>query len=312
MNHLREKYSVQTGFIPNSLIQEGREYHAYDINNPDAAPERVYIQSINENGEGHFDVGLMYETDRTTDFWHLYPNDKVFKEYVAQIAEEVKPKKPIKILGLKKKALNENKDYKIKLRPEQKIQIGSEVIYEKQRGSVIGAIGDKWIVQCQYSTYTVDSKDLTNLAERREVYGLDQFKFDDKTQKVLFEQMVKCGVYMRNVPIRTQGCHVKYSEWLNAKDEEPVRVLVESKTQMFNKSQIRILEDINSFANEGGYIDGVIVDESTGEAIESIMINVEDYTAATGDAGMVKVIRTMDGEPVADTLPKAILSTLSV
>ena len=91
MNHLREKYSVQTGFIPNSLIQEGREYHAYDINNPDAAPERVYIQSINENGEGHFDVGLMYETDRTTDFWHLYPNDKVFKEYVAQITEEVKP-----------------------------------------------------------------------------------------------------------------------------------------------------------------------------------------------------------------------------
>lgn len=221
-------------------------------------------------------------------------------------------KKSIKILGLKKKSLNESKDYEIKMKPAPKIQIGDTVIYKKQKGYVIGAIGEEWIVQCQYSTYTAKSSELTSLMNKGNVYGLDQFKFDDKTQKVLFEQMVSCGIYMNNVAIKTQGCHVKFSDWSNAKPEDPIKILVEGSIQMMQKNNVRILEDINDFANPENYIEGVIIDESTGEAIESVMINVSDYTSSIGDAEMVRILRKQDGEPQLDTIPKALLSTLSV
>ncbi|NJO89837.1 MAG: hypothetical protein HC831_13485 [Chloroflexia bacterium] len=75
MNKLREKFSIHKGFIPNSKIEAGKEYLAY----ANESEERVYINSIVENGVGHYDVELVYESDRSTDHWHLYPDDKVFK-----------------------------------------------------------------------------------------------------------------------------------------------------------------------------------------------------------------------------------------
>ncbi|NJO89836.1 MAG: hypothetical protein HC831_13480 [Chloroflexia bacterium] len=199
------------------------------------------------------------------------------------------------------------------MKKESKIQIGDDVIFNKQRGNVIGAIGDKWIVQCQYSTYTCESKDLTNLKDRREVHGLDQFKFDKKTQALLFEQIVSCGIYMGRTPIKITGCSTQYSSWRDAKDDDPIRVMMaEGGSQMFPKNQVQILEDINAFANPDNYIEGVIVDESTGEALESVMINVEDYTSSTGEAGPVRILRKAGDEQEIDTVPKAILKTLSV
>jgi hypothetical protein len=219
----------------------------------------------------------------------------------------------VKILGITKKSLNESKDYKVKMREEPKIQIGDAIIYDKKKGYVIGAIGEQWIIQCQYSTFTVNEKDLTSLKKRREVEGLDQFKFDEKTQGLLFEQMVQCGIFMGRTPIKTRGCAVKYSEWKKAKDDDHVKVLVETEIQMYPKANVKVLEDVNSFANPENYIEGVVVDEETDEAMESVMINVEDYTAGIGDADMVRILRKdPSGEPQLDTLPKALLKTLSV
>ena len=77
-------------------------------------------------------------------------------------------------------------------------------------------------------------------------------------------------------------------------------------------------EDVNDFANPDGYIPGVVIDESTEEVVESIMINAGDYTNAIGDTDMVRVIRQgedkkddFEGQTI-ETMPKAILRTLAV
>lgn len=311
MNHLRESYSVFEGFIPVPSIQAGREYLAYG-SDPSQDPERVYIEGIQEGAANTFNVHVVYESDRSSDQWNIPADSKIFKEYIP-VQEEAKPE-GAKILGVKKRSLNESKEetFKVVMKPAHKIQIGDDVIYDKKRGSVIGAIGEQWIVQCQYATYTVDSKDLTPLGEKREVYGYDQFKFDEKTQSLLFEQMVGCGIFMGNTPVKITGCNVKYSDWRDAKPEDQIKVMVESATQFFPKDQIRILEDVNSFANPDNYIEGVIVDEESDEAVENVMINAEDYTNTVGDADSVRILRKVAGETELSTFPKALLKTLSV
>ena len=313
MNHLRESYSILKGFLPNSKIEAGREYLAHSS---EGEPARVYIDSIVESANGHFDIQLTYEADRSTDFWHVDAEQAIFKPFVEVVKEE---KKGAKILGLKKKSLNEGKNegrpdetFKVVMKPEHRVQIGDDVIYDKQRASVIGAIGEKWIVQCQYSTYTVETKDLTSLKAKRDVYGYEQFKFDEQTQSLLFEQMVRCGIFMGTTPVRTMGCNVKYSDWRDAKDDTQLRVLVEGATHFFPKAQIQILEDINDFANLDNYIEGVIVDEADEKAVENVLINAEDYTNSIGDAESVRVLRKVDGKSELETIPKSWLKTLSV
>jgi hypothetical protein len=313
MNHLRESYSILKGFLPNSQVEAGKEYLAHSS---EGEPARVYIDSIVEGVNGNFDIQLTYEADRSTDFWNVAPEQGIFRPYVEVVKEE---RKGVKILGLKKKSLNEGKKegrpdetYKVVMKPEHKVQIGDDVIYDKQRASVIGAIGEKWIIQCQYSTYTVESKDLTALKAKRDVYGYDQFKFDEQTQNLLFEQMVSCGIYMGNTPVKITGCNVKYSDWRDGKDDTQLRILIEGSTQFFPKSQIRIFEDINDFANLDNYIEGVIVDEEDEKAVENVLINAEDYTSTVGDAESVRVIRKVNGESELETIPKAWLKTLSI
>jgi hypothetical protein len=79
------------------------------------------------------------------------------------------------------------------------------------------------------------------------------------------------------------------------------------------KSNIRILEDINDFANEDNYIPGVLIDEATEEVIENILVQAIDYTDAIGDADSVRIIRkTPEGEQEIQTVPKSMVRTLAI
>jgi hypothetical protein len=192
-------------------------------------------------------------------------------------------------------------------------QVGDKVIYNGQRGYVIGQSRDgDLLVQIQGSSDFVKPSAVKVVGMKAKVME-PPIKFDEKTQKVLFEQFVRCGIYMGNTPIKTNNCYVKYSQWRDAAMNESVNVLSNGELNIMPKENVRVYEDPNQFANPEDYIEGVIVDGATGEVVENILINAVDYTNAIGDAEGVKVIRNPESpEPRLEVLPKSLLRTLSV
>ena len=192
-------------------------------------------------------------------------------------------------------------------------QIGDTVMFNKQKGYVIGQTGDgDFLVQVQGSSHKVKPSQVKVLGAKIETLK-PPFKFDKVTQKVLFEQWVKCGIYMDRVPIKINDCYVRYSDWNDAKELDSINVIVEGQANMLQKNQVQILENIDSFANLDNYVEGVIIDEQTDEALENVQINIIDYTESIGDAEPVRIIRNVNtNDPQVDTVPKAILRTLSV
>jgi hypothetical protein len=192
------------------------------------------------------------------------------------------------------------------------VQLGDTVMFNKQKGFVIGQIGGDVIVQVQGNTFLTDPKNAKVMGPKVETIK-PPFKFSKDTLKLLFEQYVKCGIYLENTPIKVSDCYVRYSDWKEAKDIDPISVVIEGQQTLLPKQQIRIFEDVNDFANLDNYVEGVIIDESSGEAIENVSINVVDYTQALGDADPVRIIRRGETEnPNTDTVPKATLRTLAV
>lgn len=192
-------------------------------------------------------------------------------------------------------------------------QIEDTVRLHKQRGFIIGEIEGKKIVMIQGSTFLVDDKELTEYHKKADLVTLPHMKFDEDTQKLLFEQYVRCAVYMNNVPIKLTDCYVKYSSWEKAVPSQQIKVLVEGNTTFIAKEQVRIYEDLNVFANPDNYVPGVIIDETNEDALENVLINAIDYSNAIGDADPVSIIRkTVDGTQEMQSLPRASLRTLAV
>jgi hypothetical protein len=205
-----------------------------------------------------------------------------------------------------------NSDEELEYKPlNESVQIGDAVKLDGKKGFVIGEIGGQVIVQIQGNTQLVDpSKVKEN--KKPDLTTKPHMKFDEKTQALLFEQYVRCAIYLGNVPIKFNDCYVKYSSWNNATDDQQVKVLMEGNKTFMPKHQIRILEDINDFANEDNYVPGVIIDEETETVLDNILINAIDYTEAIGDADPVRVIKGQGEAQEMQTMPKAMLRTLSV
>jgi hypothetical protein len=192
------------------------------------------------------------------------------------------------------------------------VQILDKVVYDKARGYVTGQIDGKMIVMVQGSTYLVDPKELKEFNTKPDESVKPHMKFDDKTQKLLFEQYVKCGIYQGNIPVRVTNCFVRFDHWKVAQPDEQIKVLVEGNTVFLEKDQIKIFENVSDFANPDNYVPGVLIDQGTGTAIENVLVNVIDYTNTLGDADSVKIIReTPNGDQEIQTVPKAMVTTLT-
>lgn len=191
-------------------------------------------------------------------------------------------------------------------------QIGDKVILGKERGYLIGQSSDgDWIVQIQGSTKKVKEKEVKVISARATEVK-PHMKFDPRTQKVLFEQFIRCGIFHKSVPIKTSDCYIKYSEWLS-KDGDRVNVIIEGESNLMPREQVRILEDPNDFANIDNYVEGVEINEITGEAISNILIHAGDYTEALAAADPVRILRSVEGsDPVIETLPKSNIKTLTI
>lgn len=198
-------------------------------------------------------------------------------------------------------------------KPLNESQIGDKVLLGKERGYLIGQTSDgQWIVQIQGSTKLAKDKEIKVI--RGSVENVTQkphMNFDEKTQKLLFEQFVRCGIFYGSVPIKTNGCYVKYSDFL--KSNPTVNVLIEGIMNVMPSDQVKVLENPQDFANPQDYVEGVEINISTGEAISNIMIHAGDYIEGLGDADPVRIIRGMEGDsPILETLPKGQIRTLSV
>jgi len=192
--------------------------------------------------------------------------------------------------------------------------LGDKVTYKKQKGYIIGqsSNGD-FIVQIQGNTAWAKPSEVKVLGAKAESSVKPMHNFDEITQKVLFEQFVKCGIYVGNTAVKTNNCYIKYSNYTNAKLDENVNVYSDGDLNQMPKENVKIYEDPNDFANPEDYVDGVIINTISGEAIDSVQINAIDYTGAIGDADPVRVIQGIEGnQPQMDTLPKSVLRTLSV
>jgi hypothetical protein len=192
-------------------------------------------------------------------------------------------------------------------------QLLDKVYHDKQRGDIIGEFEGKFIVMVQGNTYMVDPKDIKEYKKKPDVLVQPHMKFDEKTQKLLFEKYVKCGVYLGNVPIKMNDCYVKYSQWENAKDEQQIKVLVEGNATFMPKSQVRIYENPNDFANPDNYVPGVIINEETEEPYENILLNAIDFVRAIGEADGVEIIKTLeDGSQEIQSMPKSSIRALAL
>jgi len=192
-------------------------------------------------------------------------------------------------------------------------QIGDKVLLGKERGYLIGQTSDgQWIVQIQGSTkFAKDSdvKVLRGLAQN--VTTKPPMNFDEKTQKLLFEQYVRCGIFYNSVPVKTSGCYVRYSDYL--KNTPDLNVIVEGLLNVMPRNQVQIFEDPNDFANPADYVEAVQINSETGEAIDNIRVHAGEYTSGLGDADGIHIIRGIETDsPSYETLAKGQIRTLSV
>lgn len=230
---------------------------------------------------------------------------------VEDVEAKEKPANAIRVY-LKKKTVSESKNIKKNSKHlNENVQIGDTVIFDKSKGYVIGQTNDgDLLIQVQGSTHKTTPKKVKLVNEKPEILVKPPYEFDKQTlqnltTKTLFEQFVKCGIYMGNTPVKLNDCFVKYSDWNIAENETTLTVLVEGKTILLPKSQVRILEDVNSFANPDAFQPGVIIDEETGDALEDVLINVEELMNAHGDADEVTIIKNPTGEQILSSAPNS-------
>jgi hypothetical protein len=232
--------------------------------------------------------------------------------------EKKKEKKPLKKESFIKETKKTKKVFlKKKLTESHNINesyipnVTDNVMFKNQKASIIGQMSNgDYILQLSRSGSTEYAKpNEVKIIDLKAETMKPPFKFDEKTQKLLFEQYVRCGIYMGRTPIKLTNCYVKYSDWANVPNDRLVNVLVEGELSMLPREQVNILEDPNEFANPANYVQGVLVDES-GVALKNVLINAIDYTQGIGDADMVRVLDTDTNE--LTSYPKSALKTLSI
>lgn len=186
---------------------------------------------------------------------------------------------------------------------KETIQLLDTVSYNKEKAYVTGQMSNgDYIIQLSKNGQTkqVKENDIT-LLKGKAPAGIQQFKFDKETQKVLFEQFIKCGVFMNNVPIKTNNCFVQYSEWLDAKPEQNINVIVEGSVSLFPKSHIQLFEDVNDFANMNDLVPGTIPDfaDPLSGGRRKVWVKLDSKQSAIGGSDEVFCIDMETNKPMS-------------
>lgn len=137
------------------------------------------------------------------------------------------------------------------------------------------------------------------------------FKYDPKTLAALYEQWIPCGIYQSGVRVTADTCAVNYAEYERKKDYQNVTVINEGARILIPKKNVKLFEDMNSFANIDDYIEGVYLNGN--QASSNILINAVDYSNALAGNEPIRCIVDLESEkPRVVELPKDTVRTLAV
>lgn len=121
------------------------------------------------------------------------------------------------------------------------------------------------------------------------------YKFDPKTLKGLFEQHVRCGMFINENQITPNNTFVKYSDFVSANENDEIPIYIDGQRTLANRKYIRVMEEVNDFANINDYVEGEEVSaEKT--ALRNILFNFIDYQNAEGSSDPVRVLVKTDSD----------------
>lgn len=161
-----------------------------------------------------------------------------------------------------------------------------------QKGQIIGKLpmSDNFIVNVNGHTIEASPKSVKMVTEKPDTLPAP-YKFDPTTLKALFEQFVHCGMFINENQITPNNTFVKYSDFINAKNDEDITIVIDGQRTVANKKYIRIMEEVNDFANVNEYVEGVEISGS-GATLRNILFNISDYSKAAGSSAPVRVLVT--------------------
>ena len=160
------------------------------------------------------------------------------------------------------------------------------------------------IVNVNGHTVEVGPKDVSLIGNKQDVVDCP-FKYDEATLKGLYEHMVQCGMFMNGNQITPNNCYVKYKDFINAKEDEQIRLVIEGETAMVTKKYIQITEDLNSFALPKGYISAEEISDA-GIKLRDILVNIDEFNAAGNPNDPISVMQKdeLTGEYNSYNLPR--------
>ena len=188
------------------------------------------------------------------------------------------------------KHLNEEADPKVALK--QPNILDWVYIEGGQKGQIIGKLpmSDNFIVNVNGHTIEASPKSVKMVTEKPDTLPAP-YKFDPTTLKALFEQFVHCGMFINENQITPNNTFVKYSDFINAKNDEDITIVIDGQRTVANKKYIRIMEEVNDFANVNEYVEGVEI-AGSGATLRNILFNISDYSKAAGSSAPVRVLVT--------------------
>lgn len=203
--------------------------------------------------------------------------------------KEDKPKKKIVIKSKKKKDNEANESVKEPDIVDEILNEGAKpTVYDNvklkdgRRGQIICqmANGD-FIVSVAGRTVECAQNSVSMVTERPDTVECP-YKFDEATLKGLFEQYVHCGMFMNGIRMTPEDCVAKYSDYVSTPDTEKMPVIVEGQKLLIDRKYVRILEDVNEFANVSEY-------KQLGESF----YNTKDFQIAESTGNMTKPVRAL-------------------
>jgi len=202
-------------------------------------------------------------------------------------SEDEKPKKKFKF-KVKKKAdesLKENKENAIN---ESQVIDGLKVAEPNVLDLVKCKDGNKG----QIIFKQADGNFIVNVSGHTKIYSpselqLEQvrfdlvecpFKFDEKTLCGIYESFVNCGLFVNNTQVTPNDCRVQLLEWVKAKDEDEIDIILEGQKTKAMKKFIRITESLDDVMDLANYAKATMTYIVEGVVEKNdVLVNIRDY-----------------------------------
>ena len=104
------------------------------------------------------------------------------------------------------------------------------------------------------------------------------FKYDDATLRGVYESYVNCGLFVNNTQVTPNDCKVQLLEFMTAKDDAEINLIIEGEKTTAQKKYIRITESLDEILDLANYSKGTMTYIVEGvEQKTDVLINTRDY-----------------------------------